>query len=449
MRSNILIVDDNEDILTAIRILLSKGEYNVITENSPKRIPILMKKWDFDLILLDMNFTKGANHGEEGFTSLKTILDIDPNAVVILITAYGDIDLAVEGMQKGAADFIQKPWDNQKLLSTISIACDLNREKEKNRLLETRNRLITKDFDDIIGQSSPMLKVFDLINKVSKTDVNILITGENGTGKELIARAIHSRSNRKDSCFLGVDMGSIPQSLFESEMFGHEKGAFTGADQKRIGRIEATSGGTLFLDEIGNIPLHIQPKLLRVLETREVVPLGGKGHRPFDIRLICATNSNIEDMIESGDFRQDLLYRINTVEIEIPPLRERRDDIPLLLKHFLNIYMKKYNRRELTITPSCIKQLLNYAWPGNVRELNHLVERAVILSSGNSITIEDFTLSGIKSKEFQTSTYNLSEVEREIIKRAIESEDGNLTKSAQILGITRATLYRKIEKYGI
>lgn len=450
MKSNILVIDDNKDILTAVRILLSRNEYNVITETSPDRIPVLMRKWDFSVILLDMNFTKGSISGDEGFKWLELILGINPSAVVILITAYGDIKLAVEGMQKGASDFIQKPWDNQKLLSTISIACKLNSEKKKNSILERQNRLISKDFKNIIGNSSCMKRVFDLIERVSKTDANILITGENGTGKDLIARAIHNSSTRCDSTFLGVDMGSIPDTLFESEMFGHEKGAFTGAEKPRVGRIEAATGGTLFLDEIGNIPLAIQPKLLRVLESREVVPLGGKGHREFDIRLICATNANINKMVNNGDFRQDLLYRINTVEINLPPLRERKEDIPLLLDHFLEIYGKKYSREGLKIDKQSLKRLIDYPWPGNVRELNHLVERAVILSSNNVIDIEDFSLSDYRhSGELELSSYNLNKIEKEVIIKALDSEDGNLTKASKLLGITRATLYRKIEKYGL
>lgn len=448
MKPHILVIDDNRDILTAARILLSKKGFDVTTESNPRQIPYLIQNTDFSVILLDMNFTRGIVHGDEGIHWLKVILEINPSSVVILMTAYSDIELAVKGMQKGASDFVQKPWDNQKLLSTISIAAELNKEKKNSSLLKVQNRFLKGNDKNIIGTSKAMLSVFAMMEKVSATDANVLITGENGTGKDLVAKAIHNSSNRSDSVFLAVDMGSIAGSLFESEMFGHEKGAFTGADKKRIGRIEAASGGTLFLDEIGNIPLIEQPKLLRILETREVVPLGSEGKRPFDIRLISATNGNIKEMVQDKLLRQDLLYRINTVEIHLPPLRERKEDIPLLLEHFLTIYSKKYNRKTIKITSSAIKKLMDYSWHGNVRELNHLVERAVILSTENKINIEDFTL----TRNIQTRTisdFNLENMEKSVISEAINTEEGNLSRTASLLGITRATLYRKMEKYGI
>ncbi len=448
MKPEILVIDDNKDILTAARILLSQNNYNITTESNPEKIPHLIKKNDFNVILLDMNFTEGVVHGKEGFRWLDVILTLEPEAVVILITAYGDVELAVEGMQNGASDFIQKPWNNQKLLSTISMAMELNKERKKTSLLQIQNNLLSESRTNIIGSGKSMKAVFNLMERVSITDANVLITGDNGTGKDLVARIIHEKSSRAESIFLTVDMGSIPETLFESEMFGHEKGAFTGAGKNRIGRMEAATGGTLFLDEIGNIPIVQQPKLLRVLETREVVPLGSDGKRDFDIRLICATNGDIDEMVKNNLFRQDLLYRINTVEIHIPPLRERKEDIPLLLDHFLAVYSKKYSRGVLEIHPSAVKKLINYPWPGNVRELNHLVERAVILASDNCLGIQDFTLQNDK-RQPDISDFNLERMERKIISEAIETEDRNLSRTASILGITRATLYRKMEKYGI
>ena len=448
MKSNVLVIDDNRDILTAARILLSQNGFDVTTEPDPRQIPFLIRKTDYSVILLDMNYTKGIVHGREGIQWLDIILEINPTAVVILITAYGDVELAVEGMRKGASDFVQKPWDNQKLVSTVSMAAELHREKRKSSRLKSQNKLLNQNFKNIIGSCEPMKAVFNLVEKVAGTDANVLITGENGTGKDLIARIIHEKSERADSIFLGVDMGSIPESLFESEMFGHETGAFTGADTSRIGRIEAASGGTLFLDEIGNIPLGQQPKLLRVLETREVVPLGNGGKRSFNVRLICATNGNIQELVRTNLFRQDLLYRINTVEIAIPPLRERKEDIPLLLEHFLSIYTKKYNRKELRIHPSAIEKLKQYSWPGNVRELSHLVERAVILTDKDIIEINDFSLT--KNEQAPCfSDFNLEKMEKNVIKEAILSEEGNLSKTSVLLGITRATLYRKMEKYDL
>ncbi len=449
MKPNILAIDDNSDILTALRICLSQNGFSVTTDTSPDRIPVLMKKTDFSVILLDMNFSKGAILGHEGFKWLDIILDINPQTVVILMTAYGDIELAVKAMQSGASDFIQKPWDNQKLLSTISMATELNTEKRKRSISEVQNRIINSDFKEIIGQSSSMEAVFNIINRVAVTDVNVLIRGENGTGKDLIARAIHNRSKRIDSQFIPVDMGAIPESLFESEMFGFVKGAFTGADKKRMGRIEAASGGTLFLDEIGNVPGLLQSKLLRVLESGEVSPLGSESLKEVDVRLICATNCNIESMVGNGDFRQDLLYRINTVEIILPPLRERKVDIPLLLNHFLSIYCKKYNKDQVTISDSALLELKNYVWPGNVRELSNVVERAVILSSSSILKPEDFSISSNNDNLPINGCFNLDKMESKVIGEVIDRENGNLSRAAQILGITRATLYRKIKKYDL
>ncbi|MBB6479669.1 sigma-54-dependent transcriptional regulator [Spirochaeta isovalerica] len=449
MSPNVLIVDDNRDILAAARIALAQTGFSVTTGSDPEQIPALMAKTDFQVILLDMNFTRGVVHGEEGLTWLQKIRENDPAAVVILITAYGDVELAVRAMQNGAYDFIQKPWDNEKLVSTVSMAVELGRSKREVSLLKRQNQFLSEcNGTQVIGSGPAMRKVLDLVEKVSRTDANVLITGENGTGKDLIARLIHDSSERSDAPFLPVDMGAIPESLFESEMFGYERGAFTGADKSRIGRIEAASGGTLFLDEIGNIPLAQQPKLLRVLETRELVSLGGVSRRAFDIRLICATNSDIQKLIEDNRFRQDLLYRINTVEIPLPSLRERKEDIPELLDHFLQFFCRKYKRPDLKITPSLMERLTEFPWPGNVRELKHLVERAVILAAGSPLKAEDFSLrSGVSEKNI--SNFNLENREMSGIAEAIDASEGNLSRAAELLGISRATLYRKMEKYGL
>lgn len=446
MKSTVLIIDDNKDILTALRILLSQNEYEVTTESNPELIPSLIKKREYNLILLDMNFSKGIVDGEEGFKWLKVIKERTPSTQVILITAYGDIQLAVKAMQYGAANFIEKPWDNQKILSILEIANKLYIEKSKSSILEEQTKYLSANNDQFIGNSESTRKIFSLIDKVAKTDANVLITGENGTGKDLIARIIHNRSTRKSSIFLAIDMGALPDSLFESELFGYSKGTFTGAEKSRIGRIEAANGGTLFLDEIGNIPIQQQSKLLRVLESREVTPLGSELKKEIDIRLICATNSDIIELVKDNKFRQDLLYRINTVEIKLPALRDRKDDIPLLVNHFLSIYSKKNSKPNLKISDSTIDKLKKYSWPGNIRELSNLIERAVILSDGNLISNENIALTNTEVRS-SVSDFNLESNEKNIIKLAIESENGNLSKAAKKLGITRATLYRKMEKY--
>lgn len=445
--NRILIIDDNKDILLSLKILLKQYDFEVDTDENPKNIPLLLKKKSYNLILLDMNFKKGLIYGEEGLEWLKNIKKIDPDIIIILITAYGDIELAVKAMKFGASDFIQKPWDNQKLISTLSIALNLNKEKNKSNILKAQNLYLQNRYKEIIGESDEIKEVFSIIDKVSKTDVNVLITGENGTGKELVARAIHNSSLKHNDVLISVDMGAIPSTLFESELFGYEKGAFTGADKRKIGYIEAADRGTLFLDEIGNLPLIVQPKLLRVLDSRKVTPLGSEKSKEFDIRLICATNSKLKDLVKDNKFRQDLLYRINTVEIKLPALRERISDIPLLIDHFLKVYSKKYNKGNLRISSNAINRLKKYSWPGNVRELKHLVERAVILSNDNTLALSDFDIKEHFSQVF--TNYSLEDNEKKIIFEVLEKEDKNLTKAARILGITRSTLYRKIEKYDL
>lgn len=451
----ILMIDDNEDVLISARLLLKKQSQKIVTINNPTAIESTLSKEKFDIILLDMNFTEGKTGGEEGFFWLRKILEIDKESIVVFITAYGDIDKAVEGVKAGATNFVSKPWENEKLLATLSSAqslSDSRKELAKARIQQKGlSDYINQPFNEIIGNSAPMQQVFKLIKKVANTPANVLITGENGTGKELVARAIHRESNRKDEIFLGVDVGSLNESLFESELFGHEKGAFTDAKQKKSGRFEVASGGSLFLDEIGNLSMNIQAKLLRVLETREFTPVGGTHSVPFDVRLISATNANLQEMIQENQFREDLLYRINTVEIAIPPLRDRKDDIPILLNHFLKKYSEKYKQKIEKFSSPALQKLKYYDWPGNVRELRHTVERAVIMSDSNIIDLDCFLLTKeeSKSENLQLSDYNLEKIEQQVIEDVFRKYDGNISKMAEVLGLTRASLYRRLKKYDI
>lgn len=451
----ILIIDDDEDILFSARLLL-KQHYSIVRiEKNPEQIPASLKDERYDVILLDMNFTGDATTGIEGFSWLKKILEIVPDAIVILITAFGNIEMAIKAIKEGATDFVLKPWQNEKLLATVSSAMKLSSSKQEiEDLLSKQKQLsndIDKDFHDIIGTSDEMKKVFAAIQKVAKTDANILILGENGTGKELIARAIHRQSNRADKIFLNVDMGAISESLFESELFGYVKGAFTDAKEDRAGRFEVASGGTLFLDEIGNLNFNLQSKLLTVLQSRQVTRLGSSISKPVDIRLICATNLPQAELMSEKRFRQDLLFRINTVEIILPPLRKRVADIPLLANHFLNIYCKKYNKQMKKITPAIMERLCAYQWFGNVRELQHTIERVVIMSESETLQPDDFYLSSkeAKKEEIPFDSYHLEEAEKMLIIKAVSKHAGNLTKAAKDLGLTRASLYRRLEKYGL
>jgi len=452
---NILIVDDDEDILLAAKMLLKRHAKKVIIEKNPKKIPFLLNNDTYDVILLDMNFVEDTTTGKEGIYWLKEIIQRDPQAVVIMITAFGGVELAVEALKEGATDFVLKPWQNEKLIATISAAAQLNSSRKEVNTLKQAKQTLVRDleqpFGDMLGESAGMKNVKGIIQKVAKTDANILILGENGTGKELVARALHKQSSRASKDFIGVDMGAIAETLFESELFGHKKGAFTDAKEDRIGRFEIANKGTLFLDEIGNLPLNLQAKLLAVLQNRQVVPLGSSRAVPIDIRLICATNMPIQEMIENKEFRQDLLYRINTVEIYLPPLRERGEDIPLLARHFLKSYGKKYKRSDKKISSAALTKLQRYHWPGNVRELQHAIERAVIMSDEALIQPDDFFFLNQKTpnENSQVNTLNLDEVEKTVIEKALQKYNGNISKAAKELGLTRASLYRRLEKYGI
>jgi two-component system, NtrC family, response regulator HydG len=450
----ILMVDDDEDVLLAAKMLLKKYNYHVIIEKNPNKIPFLLNNDTYDVILLDMNFSKDTTSGKEGFEWLAQIREKDPNAVVIMITAFGDVEMAVRALKEGATDFILKPWQNEKLIATISTAIRLKKSyNEVDKLRKAKQMLeeqISQPFRDIIGSSGAINDVFAVVDKVAKTDANILILGENGTGKELIARAIHQKSLRKDNSFVSVDMGAITETLFESELFGHKKGAFTDAREERPGRFELANGGTLFLDEIGNLSMSLQSKLLSALQSRKITRVGANQAMDVDIRLICATNMPLTQMVKEGRFRQDLLYRINTVEINIPALYERVEDIPMLATHFLNYYSKKYRKDVLSISPEAITKLKKYPWPGNVRELQHSLERAVIMADSNTLQESDFLFSRKGNENSVASdTLNLDEVEKAAVQKAIQLHSGNISKAAEELGLTRASLYRRMEKYGL
>jgi len=449
----ILMIDDDEDVLLAAKMLLKKQAHHVIIEKNPKKIPFLLNNDTYDVIILDMNFSKDITSGKEGFYWLEQILLHDPAAVVILITAFGDVEMAVRALKQGATDFILKPWQNEKLLATIGTAIRLKKSYNQVDKLKIAKEMleeqISKPFGEIIGQSSSIKEVFSLIDKVAKTDANVLILGENGTGKELIARAIHQRSLRKDNSFVSVDMGAITESLFESELFGHKKGSFTDAREDRPGRFELANEGTLFLDEIGNLSLSLQSKLLSALQSRLVTRVGSNHPLPVDIRLICATNMPLHTMVQDGTFRQDLLYRINTVEINVPPLSERVEDIPMLAQHYLNYYAKKYHKVVNIIATEAMDRLKRYAWPGNIRELQHAIERAVIMTDSATLQESDFLLSRSLTSGPVSNTLNLDEVERAAIAKALQMHNGNISKAADELGLTRASLYRRMEKYAL
>jgi two-component system response regulator HydG len=448
----ILMIDDDEDVLLAAKMLLKKQSHHVIIEKNPNKIPFLLHNDTYDVILLDMNFSKDITSGKEGFYWLEQILNHDPTTVVIMITAFGDVEMAVRALKLGATDFILKPWQNEKLVATIATAIKLKQSyNEVDKLKKAKELLeeqISKPFGEIIGQSQPIKEVFGLIDKVAKTDANVLILGENGTGKELIARAIHQRSLRKNSSFVSVDMGAITETLFESELFGHKKGAFTDAREDRPGRFELANGGTLFLDEIGNLSMSLQSKLLSALQSRQVTRVGSNQSTPVDIRLICATNMPLHNMIKEGTFRQDLLYRINTVEITVPPLSDRVEDIPMLVQHFLNHYAKKYHKNVTAVAPNALDKLKRYAWPGNIRELQHALERAIIMTDSDILQESDFLFSRSLTTH-NLDTLNLDEVEKAAIVKALSMHNGNISKAADELGLTRASLYRRMEKYGI
>ncbi len=461
----VLIVDDDEDILIAGKLLLKRHFGEVVTCSMPSKIPELMAASRFDAILLDMNFSPGESSGEQGFFWLKKIMSIDPDAVVVMITAHGGVDVAVEAMKFGATDFVAKPWQNEKVVATLSSATQLRATRTEAEQLKQSNKLLAEvsgvSNQAILGQSGKMREVSEMIKRSAPTDANVLILGENGTGKELAAREVHQQSLRSTAIFMSVDLGALSETLFESELFGHKKGAFTGAQQDRVGRLEAASGGTLFLDEIGNIPLSLQAKLLTILEQREVTPLGANAPVPIDVRVVAATNVPRHKLQDEKLFRQDLLFRLNTVEIQLPPLRERPDDIEEIAHYYAGFYARKYRREFRGLSPLALQTAREYSWPGNIRALRHAIERAVILADGPQLEASDLQLTTAETQPPKLSSeipaldsdepedFNLERMEQSTITRVLKLHRYNISHAAKDLGLTRAALYRRMEKYGL
>ena len=454
LNARMLIVDDDLGVLQAARLYLKQHVESVDIMDRPQDMIQALQSVQFDVILLDMNFTRDLTSGEEGFFYLRKIREAAPSTAVVLITAYGDVELAVKAIKEGATDFVIKPWQNEKLLATVTTAYQLSATRNQVRALQSqREQLIdniNKPFYNLLGNSGPMREICEMIQKVSKTDANILILGENGTGKELVSRAIHRDSHRSHQPFISVDLGAIPETLFESELFGHKRGAFTDAKNDRAGHFEVACGGTLFLDEIGNLPYTMQAKILRVLESREVKRVGSNQLIPMDIRLICATNSDIHQSVREKKFREDLLYRINTIEIKLPPLRERGEDIILLAETFLNEYSRKYKKPPRKLELETRRQLMAHHWPGNIRELRHAMERAVIMGEKETLTPDDFFLSRkLSSSVPEMHSLNLEKQEERSIVHALEKHHHVISRAAQELGLSRAALYRRMEKYNL
>jgi DNA-binding NtrC family response regulator len=453
LKGNILIVDDNKSILSALDILLSPQYNHVKCLSSPNQIMSELRLLDYHLVLLDMNFKSLANTGNEGLFWLQEIKNKYPTISVVHITAYGDVELAVNALKKGASDFILKPWENAKLLATVQSAIQLSLSRGEVDELKIQQkelkRALNKDDKFIVGSSPQLLEVLRLVKKVAVTDTNVLITGENGTGKELIAREIHRLSKRNNEMLVSVDMGAIAETLFESELFGHVKGAFTDAKESRTGKFEVAHQGTLFLDEIGNLPHHLQAKLLSVLQNREICRLGAHKPSKIDIRLVCATNKNLPKMVEEGTFREDLLYRINTIQIEVPPLRARGNDILLLADFFLQKYAYKYDKSVPKLHKKAQDKLLKYAWPGNIRELEHCCEKAVILGEDTVLEADDFYLKPSSLNVHDSASLNIEMMEKKLIHEALDKNPCNVSAAANELGITRQTLYNKMRKFGL
>lgn len=451
--AHILILDDDEYIGLSGQILLEQYFSDVDCLQNPNLLIQRLEAKRYDVILLDMNFQKGKTDGEEGLHWLAKIRENSPETSVIMITAFADVHVAVQAIKQGAMDFVTKPWQNEKLVASVNAALQLSQSQQQLAQKDSQQQFFRADLDqhfsDLIGRSDEMLKVIKAIEKVARTDADVLILGENGTGKELVARALHRASHRSKEVFINVDLGALSESLFESELFGHKKGAFTDARTDRMGRFEAASGGTLFLDEIGNLSLPMQAKLLTALQNREIFRLGSNKAVSVDIRLVSATNQPLKKMVGEGNFRQDLLYRLNTVEIHLPPLRDRLEDIPLLVHHFLNQYAQKYHRTSIGIPEYVIRKLQKYHWPGNVRELQHAVERAVIMSEGTVLRSADFAflLEAEEEEKLEGTTLHLDSLEKWAIQRALRKHHGNISKAADELGLTRGTLYRRMEKH--
>ena len=449
-----VVVDDDPDIVLAARLALRDMFEQVETLSSPAELLPLLKKESPDAILLDLNFERARTDGREGIDFLGKIMAVDPDAAVVIITAHGGVSIAVEAIKAGASDFVAKPWSNERLEATVRSAAALRRSRVDARIERGRaSELGSAPETPLLGKSPAMERVRMLIERAAPTDANVLILGENGTGKEIVAREIHARSRRADKPMVSIDLGATSETLFESELFGHMKGAFTGAAGERIGRLKAADKSTLFLDEIGNLPLHLQPKLLTALEQREVLPVGANKSIPIDVRVIAATNVSVDQLSDEKRFRQDLLFRLNTIEIELPPLRQRREDIPVLLDHYLRLYERKYDKAERELPPAVLQALMEHDWPGNVRALRHAAERAVIMAEGERYRTDDFPLPrrahGDAIVQDTSDSLNLDQLEKQMIERALRMHHFNISLAAGELGLSRGALYRRMEKHGL
>src|SRR6476661_1988997 len=447
-KPNILVADDQPDVLEALRLLLKGNGFDVDTTTSPSAALAALERRDYDAMLLDMNYTRDTTSGKEGLDVLTTLQTLEPHMPVVVMTAWGSIDNAVEAMRRGARDYIEKPWDNARLVSILATQVELGRALRRAQRLETENRLLRRDhLPQMIAESPKMKPILQLMERVGPSDANVLITGEHGTGKELVAQWLHASSPRSARSFIAVNMGGLSEGLFESELFGHVKGSFTDAKTDRVGRFELADQGTLFLDEIGNVPLALQAKLLRVLQTGDVERVGSSKARHVDVRVISATNARLNDEMAAGRFREDLLFRINTIELHLPPLRERREDVPPLAMHFLRRHAARYRKHLTAFDPGAMQVLLEHAWPGNIRELDHAIERAVLLAQGEQIRAVDLALKGAGTAAPRLEELTLEEVERLLIQKALSRYDGNVSRAAQALGLSRSALYRRIAAY--
>ncbi|HKW48724.1 MAG TPA: sigma-54 dependent transcriptional regulator [Gemmatimonadaceae bacterium] len=447
-RPHVLVADDQTDVLEALRLLLKTHGYDIDTASSPTAVMSALEKRDYDALLLDMNYTRDTTSGKEGLDVLQQLGGLEPDLPIIVMTAWGSVEGAVEAMRNGARDYIEKPWDNARLMTILGTQVELGRALRRARRLENENRLLRRDnLPRLIAESPKMKPILQLMERVGPSDANVLITGEHGTGKELVAQWLHAASARAQKPFIPVNLGGLSEGLFESELFGHVKGSFTDAKTDRVGRFELADGGTIFLDEIGNVPLALQSKLLRVLQTGDVERVGSSKARHVDVRVISATNARLNEEVPSGRFREDLLFRINTIELHLPPLRERREDVPPLAMHFLRRHAARYRKQLSGFDPGAMQMLLEHAWPGNIRELDHAVERAVLLAQTEQVRTHDLALRGASAAAPRLEDLTLEEVERLLIQKALSRYDGNVSRAAQALGLSRSALYRRIAAY--
>ena len=451
----ILIADDQADVLAALSLLLKGERYQIQSAASPEGVLKFIDTHEFDVVLIDLNYARDTTSGSEGLDLLSRIRSADPTLPVVVMTAWGSVDIAVEAMRRGARDFIQKPWDNARLLAVLRTQVELAEALRRGRRLEAENMALrdesSNELPQIVAESPAMKSVLNLVERIGPADANVLITGENGTGKEVVTRLLHSISSRRNKPLISLNAGALAEGVFESELFGHVRGAFTDAKTDRVGRFELADGGTLFLDEIGNVPLNLQPKLLRVLETGEFERVGSSKTQKVNVRLLSATNADLHAEVAQGRFRQDLLFRLNTVEIRLPPLRDRIEDIPVLAEHFLKLHRERYRRPIMGFTPEAIDALRQHLWPGNVRELDHVVERAVLMSPGNIVTAFDLALEATPDARISArlEEMSLEDAERLLIKKALARFEGNANRAAEALGLSRSALYRRLQKYGL